>query len=289
MRLTRPSYSPSFCWKWVAYIFLILQFFGCATKNYGDEQYQLKRAATGKDVMWIPTTLEMAQAMLRAAKVGVDDIVYDLGSGHGVIPIEAAKLFGARAVGIEYNGDLVDLSNRNAKRARVDHLVEFKKADLFTEDFSDATVVTLYLGEAINLKLMPKVLSLSPGTRVVSNTFRMDTWTPDQQIRLASGEQAYLWIVPASIGGTWAVIGSSRFRNATLKIRQRQQFFDGHIEAAGQRKILLDGGRIDGYQVRFQVMDALHTLNFVGAVIENTIIGYFEDFPGEEITIRKKN
>jgi precorrin-6B methylase 2 len=281
------AYSPS--WRWLACFLVVFQISGCAVKNYGDEQYKLRRAATGKDVMWIPTNIEMAHSMLSIAKVGAHDIVYDLGSGDGVIPIEAARKFGARAVGIEYNRDLVELSNRNAKRARVDHLVQFKKADLFTADFSDATVVTLYLGEALNLKLMPRVLSLSPGTRVVSNTFRMDTWTPDQQIRLASGEQAYLWIVPASIEGSWTLTGSSRFRNATLRIRQRQQLFDGNIESVGQRKIPLDSGRIDGYQVRFQVMDTSQTLNFVGATIKDTIVGYFEDFPQEKITIQKTN
>lgn len=153
----------------VAAIALVLQ--GCAGRNYGDSLFHLKHAASGKDVMWIPTKTEMAHEMLTLAGVGPQDIVIDLGSGDGVIPIEAAKKFGVRARGIEYNPDLVALSQRNAQRANVSHLVSFRQGDIFVENFSEATVLTLYLGEALNNRLRPTLLQMRPGTRVVSNTF----------------------------------------------------------------------------------------------------------------------
>ena len=152
---------------------LIFSLFGltaCATKNYGDDKFHLQMATHGKDVMWVPTKVEMAHEMLAVAKVKPGDIVYDLGSGDGVIPIEAAKKYKVRSVGIEYNKDLVELSKRNADRARVKDIVEFRHGDIFVEDFSQATVLTLYLGDNLNFKLMPKILKMKPGTRVVSIT-----------------------------------------------------------------------------------------------------------------------
>lgn len=125
-----------------------------------------------------------------AAKITQNDTLYDLGSGDGVIPIEAAKRYGVRSVGIEYNNDLVELAKRNAVRADVASLTTFRRGDIFVEDFSDATVVTLYLGDSLNAKLMPKLLAMRPGTRIVSNTFRMQSWIPDQEIRTSSGEFA---------------------------------------------------------------------------------------------------
>ncbi|MEY2663187.1 MAG: Release factor glutamine methyltransferase, partial [Pseudomonadota bacterium] len=156
--------------------------YGCATTNYGDNQFRLSMASSGKDVMWVPTKVEMADQMLTLAQVRPGDRVYDLGSGDGVIPIEAAKKYQVRAVGIEYNPDLVKLSQRNADRAKVQNLVTFKQGDIFVEDFSKATVLTLYLGENLNTKLMPTILKMQAGTRVVSNTFRMEGWIPDQEV-----------------------------------------------------------------------------------------------------------
>ena len=162
--------------------------YGCATTNYGDNQFKLSMASSGKDVMWVPTKVEMADQMLSLAQVSKGDLVYDLGSGDGVIPIEAAKKYQVRAVGIEYNPDLVKLSQRNAERAKVESLVTFKQGDIFVEDFSKATVLTLYLGENLNTRLMPTILKMQAGTRVVSNTFRMDGWVADQEVRISNGE-----------------------------------------------------------------------------------------------------
>lgn len=146
---------------------------GCAFLSYGDDQYDLKMATPGKDIVWVPSQLDIATKMLALAQVKSGDLVYDLGSGDGVIPIQAAKQYGVRAVGIEYNPNLVALSKRNAIREDVQNLVTFKQGDILVEDFSSATVVTLFLGESLNLKLMPIILKMKPGTRVVSNTFQM--------------------------------------------------------------------------------------------------------------------
>lgn len=205
---------------------------GCAFLNYGDDQYQLRMAAPGKDIVWVPSQADIATKMLVLAQVKSGDLVYDLGSGDGIIPIQAAKQYGVRAVGIEYNPDLVALSKRNAIRENVQNLVTFKRGDVLVEDFSSATVVTLFLGEALNLKLMPIILKMKPGTRVVSNTFQMGSWFPDQEVRVRSNETAisslneiaYLWIVPANIDGAWEFTGLPKIDKAAIRFAQNQQF-----------------------------------------------------------------
>ena len=225
--------------------------YGCATTNYGDKQFNLSMASSGKDVMWVPTKVEMADQMLSLAQVRKSDLVYDLGSGDGVIPIEAAKKYQVRAVGIEYNPDLVKLSQRNAERAKVQSLVTFKQGDIFMEDFSQATVLTLYLGENLNTKLMPTILKMQAGTRVVSNTFRMDGWVADQEVRIPNGEMAYLWIVPAHVDGSWQWNGPSGLSNLRLVIRQKKQFFDGALYQGNKRIAHFEDGRIRGSDLEF--------------------------------------
>jgi len=197
------------------------------------------------------------------------DIVFDLGSGDGVIPIETAKKFGVRAVGIEYNPDLVELSKRNAKRAGVEDKTSFRRGDIFVEDFSEATVLTLYLGEDLNARLMPKILKMQPGTRVVSNTFRMDAWIPDREIKLTSGERAYLWIVPAQVDGQWALIGPEEANLGLLRIRQKKQFFDGILELKNDEKIYFEEGLIQGEKIKFKYSNR----NKKSYVFEGTLIG----------------
>ena len=232
---------------------------GCALHNYGDDQFQLRMAAHGKDIMWVPTRVDTATQMLALAQVKSGDIVYDLGSGDGVIPIQAAKRYGVRAVGIEYNPDLVALSKRNAIRENVQNLVTFKQGDIFVEDFSSATVLTLFLGENLNLKLMPTILKMKPGTRVVSNTFRMESWVPDQEVSVRSSETTigtlnetiYLWIVPANIDGTWEFTGLPGLDKTAIRFIQKKQFFDGTIAPQGKRSISFEDGRIRGKGIRF--------------------------------------
>jgi len=158
------------------------------------------------DVPYVPTTDRAVEAMLKLAGVTKSDIVYDLGCGDGRIVIAAAKLFGARGVGIDINPVRIGEANENAKKAGVEKLVRFEENDLFEANFKEATVVTLFLLPNINLKLRPKLLQeLKPGTRVVSNTFDMGDWKPEKEITLPdSGDYAYLshrlylWTVPAA-------------------------------------------------------------------------------------------
>ena len=164
----------------------------------------------GKDVIWVPTPQLLVDTMLDMAKLTKSDYLMDLGSGDGRLVITAAKR-GARAVGVEYNPAMVELSQQNAKREGVEARAQFVKADLFETDFSKATVITMFLLPAINLKLRPTILALKPGTRIVSNSFDMGDWEPDRRVQLTKEQgcenycTAFLWIVPARVGGVHKV------------------------------------------------------------------------------------
>jgi precorrin-6B methylase 2 len=253
--------------------------YGCATTNYGDNQYKLSFASSGKDVMWVPTKVEMADQMLALAQVRPGDRVYDLGSGDGVIPIEAAKKYQVRAVGIEYNPDLVKLSQRNAERAKVENLVTFKHGDIFVEDFSQATVLTLYLGENLNTRLMPTILKMQAGTRVVSNTFRMESWIPDQEVRISNGEMAYLWIVPANVDGGWQWNGPVALGDIRLVIRQKKQFFDGALYQGNKQVARFEDGRIRGSDLEFAFTYQKMNYAFKGSVNGPTMTGNLNNNP----------
>jgi predicted RNA methylase len=152
------------------------------------------------DVIFVPTPQPVVDAMLKLAKVGKSDVVYDLGCGDGIIVISAAKQYGARGVGIDINPVRIKESNANAIAAGVTDLVTFRNADIFADstNFSEATVVTLYLLPSLNVKLMPKLLKeLKPGTRIVSHSFDMGEWKPDQVVEVEN-RQIYLWTVPKS-------------------------------------------------------------------------------------------
>lgn len=260
---------------------------GCVFVNFGDDQYQLRMATPGKDIVWVPSQADTATNMLVLAQVKSGDIVYDLGSGDGIIPIQAAKQYGVRAVGIEYNPDLVALSKRNAVRENVQNLVTFKQGDVLVEDFSSATVVTLFLGEALNLKLMPIILKMKPGTRVVSNTFQMGPWLPDQEVRVRSNETAigalnetaYLWIVPAKIDGAWEFTGLPTIDKAAVRFAQTKQFFTGAIAQQGKQPIAFEEGRIRGNAVEFKVGINSKEYSFKGQINGSQISGIVNDDP----------
>jgi predicted RNA methylase len=149
------------------------------------------------DVVFVPTPQEVVDKMLEMAKVGKGDVLYDLGSGDGRIPVTAAKRFGIRAVGIDIDPQRIAEANENAHKNGVTHLVQFKREDLFKTKFGDATVITLYLLPELNVKLRPRLLSeLKPGTRIVSHQFDMGTWKPDRKVEL-NNRTIYLWTVPA--------------------------------------------------------------------------------------------
>jgi protein-L-isoaspartate O-methyltransferase len=208
----------------------------------------------GKDVMWLPTRDELVTQMLTAAQVTPEDEVVDLGAGDGKIPIAAARQFGARAWGIEYNKDLAALAQRNAQRAGVADRVRIVHGDIFKEDFSKATVVTLYLLEELNAQLRPTILKMKPGTRVVSNTFSMGDWEPDQVIRVGTNT-GYFWTVPAVVAGQWTVQGLDRRGTALLQLTQHHQRVGGTLAWGSQVQPLL-GARMDGAQLHFSFVNA---------------------------------
>lgn len=148
------------------------------------------------DVIYVPTPQEVVDAMLKIAKVTKNDVIYDLGSGDGRIPITAAKVYGARAIGIDIDPVRVSEANAAAKAAGVTDKVKFLNQDLFTTDISEASVVTLYLLPALNVKLIPKLMKeLRPGTRIVSHAFDMGDWKPEQT-QSVDGRTIYYWTIP---------------------------------------------------------------------------------------------
>jgi precorrin-6B methylase 2 len=271
----------------IAYCIVLPLLYGCATTNYGDNQFNLSMASSGKDVMWVPTKAEMADQMLALAQVRPGDRVYDLGSGDGVIPIEAAKKYQVRAVGIEYNPDLVKLSQRNAERAKVQNLVTFKQGDIFVEDFSQATVLTLYLGENLNTRLMPTILKMQAGTRVVSNAFRMESWMPDQEVRISNGEMAYLWVVPANIDGGWQWNGPAGLGNLRLVIRQKKQFFDGTLYQGNKRIAYFEDGRIRGSDLEFAFIYQNTNYVFKGKINGPSMTGNLNNNSALAVSVRR--
>jgi SAM-dependent methyltransferase len=224
----------------------------------------------GKDVIWVPTAQALADKMLNLAKVTPQDYVIDLGSGDGRIVITAAKR-GAEALGIEYNPDMVALSKRNAAREGVGDKAQFMKADLFETDFSKASVITMFLLPDINLRLRPKILDLKPGTRVVSNSFTMGDWTADQTVTVTVEEgcdnsfcEAYLWIVPAKVEGTW------QLPQGELVIKQSYQMLSGSLRS-GNDSTPITNGRLRGDQVSFSVGDAQYSGRVNGSAMEGTV------------------
>jgi hypothetical protein len=242
----------------------------CGCTSYDSNSYAPRRGQSGKDVVWIATQDALVVKMLSAAKVTHQDLVYDLGAGDGIIPITAAKQFGARAIGIEYNEKLANLAQANALRSGVGDRAKIIQGDIFVEDFSKATVVTLYLLEELNAKLRPQILNMQPGTRVVSNTFSMGDWEPDEVID-SNGQTAYLWTVPAQVGGDWIVSGlNSDWKSNTSHIHfdQRHQRLSGKMAIDGKDKVLF-GARIEGSVLHFSFLDPQDELRHVKASIVN--------------------
>jgi SAM-dependent methyltransferase len=153
-------------------------------------------APRSPDVVYVPTPEKVVDEMLRIANVGPKDVLYDLGSGDGRIPITAAKRFGTRGLGVDIDPQRIREARANAKAAGVEDKVRFVEGDLFEMDLSEATVITLYLLPALNLKLLPRLLALKPGTRIVSHDFSMGSWQPDKVVQVGH-KDVYFWTVPA--------------------------------------------------------------------------------------------
>ena len=225
----------------------------------------------GKDVIWVPTPPELVDRMLQMARITPNDFVIDLGSGDGRIAIAAAKKFGARSMGVEFNPDMVALSNREAQRQGVTARVKFLKADIFETDFSQATIITMYLLPDINLKLRPRILDQKPGTRVVSHQFNMGDWQPDETVDI-DNRLAHLWIVPAQAGGNWSLRIDGGAQEQRLSLRQSYQSLSGQLNGAAAPLAVSDA-RLRGDQIRFTVTEGAVRRDFGGRVRGNTMDG----------------
>ncbi|MGE5248533.1 MAG: SAM-dependent methyltransferase [Verrucomicrobiota bacterium] len=234
----------------------------------------------------------VVDGMLTLAGVGAGDCLFDLGSGDGRIVIAAARKYGARGVGIEYDATLIAQSRENARREGVSDRVEFRREDIFASDFSNATVVTMYLLPEVNLDLRPRILfDLRPGTRVVSHDWDMGDWEPDDRRVLRTAEKAvwplkestaYLWIVPARVAGYWrgTLKGPEGEEPVILEFAQRFQSASARVWL---RRWTLEGtGRIRGNEVsldldRSEWKPGAHTLHFSLRVAKDRVEGEARD------------
>jgi hypothetical protein len=221
--------------------------FASTTTNSAD--YKPKVGQEGKDVIWVPTPEGLIDKMLEAAKVNDKDTLFDLGAGDGIIAITASRKYGAKSVGIEYNPEMAQFARRKVAEAGLTDKVKIITGDIFQEDFSSATVITLYLMPHLNLKLRPILLKMKPGTRVVSNTFTMGEWEPDETV-FDQHWKGYFWVVPAQIEGAWVMTGMEG-GPLRLNISQSFQNIGGTLTRGGQTLTLL-GAKLRGDEVKFQ-------------------------------------
>jgi SAM-dependent methyltransferase len=230
-------------------------------------QYEPKIGQPGKDVVWVPNPPEMVEKMLDLARVTPQDLVIDLGSGDGRNVIAAGKR-GARGRGVEYNADLVEYSRRQAGLAGVADRVTFVQGDMYEADFSDATVLALFLLPENLRKLMPKFAELAPGTRIVANTFGLPGWTPDSTVRMDDGCrswcEAMLYIVPAQAQGSWRLEGGS------LALQQEHQALTGTL-TAGDRTAPVENGVVRIDRITFTVDGATYSGRVKGDRIEGSV------------------
>lgn len=230
-------------------------------------EFQPQLDQPGKDVVWVPTPEALAARMLDLARLTAKDYLIDLGSGDGRLVIMAAKR-GARAHGIEYSTELVEYARRNAAQSGLAARATFAQGDLFASDFSQATVITLFLGPDLNRKLLPKLLALRPGTRIVSNTHSVGDWPADEiaestdDVKAVYYRKALLWMVPARVAGDWQ---SSQGR---LTLTQRYQTIAGTLMINGSPALISDAV-LRGDQIRFTAGG----ISFTGQVTADAITG----------------
>jgi SAM-dependent methyltransferase len=233
------------------------------------KEFEPQVGQRGKDVIWVPTPQALVDRMLEMAKVTPRDYVVDLGSGDGRTVITAAKL-GARAKGIEFNPDMVELSRRNAAKEGLGEKAVFVQGDIFQSDFSDATVVTMFLLSSLNLKLRPILLDMKVGTRIVSNTFDMGDWRADQVVQAQDGCtsycRAYLWIIPAKVEGAWAM------GQGELTLEQKYQMITGTLRNGNVVAPITDG-KLNADQITFRAGGTEYTGWVKGNSMEGTAKG----------------
>ena len=246
---------------------------------HAQKAYEPQVGQAGKDVIWVPTPDEVVDRMLRMAQVTPNDYVVDLGAGDGKIAIAAAKKFGARSLGIEYNPEMAKHAQGNAEKAGVAGKARIIQGDIFATDFSQATVVTMYLLPGLNLKLRPTLLSMRPGTRVVSHSFTMDDWEADETSSM-DGRRAYFWVVPANVNGGWTLeTGGDK---AELSFEQRYQKIEGTV-GLGHSQGGLREARLRGFNISFAYVDNNGVRrDFTGRVTGGRMEGSFRAENGSE-------
>ena len=234
--------------------------------NAAAANYEPRSGQEGKDVVWVPTPQVVVDKMLEIARVGPKDFVIDLGSGDGRTVISAARR-GARAMGVEFNPDMVAFARRSADAAGVSQNATFVEADIFETSFAEASVVTMFLLPDINLKLRPKILALKPGTRIVSNTFTMGEWAPDTKEELAGQpgcDIAYctvlFWVVPRRVAGTYTVL------QGQVTLKQEFQMLTGTLKTAGATLTLK--GRVRGEDIELAAGNRWYRGRLNGRVLE---------------------
>jgi hypothetical protein len=215
-----------------------------ASRDQCEREYQPQTGQPGKDVIWVATDDGLVARMLKMAQVTAADRVYDLGAGDGKIAIAAARDFGAQAVGVEYDPNLARLAQCYVEADRLTGRVQIIHGDIFQTDFSSATVVTLYLLPELNLRLRPTILKMKPGTRVVSHSFLMGDWEPDERSMTEDGS-AYLWIVPAQIEGHWSFRETGGNGHFAMQLEQQFQ----HLSGRAASEPLVSGARLHGPQL----------------------------------------
>ena len=232
------------------------------------------------DVPYVPTADETVRIMLEAARVSPGDYLIDLGSGDGRIVIAAAKEFGARALGVDLNPDLVKQSKGNADKAGVKDKVEFRQQDLFDTDLSKASVLTIYLLPAVNLKLREKILSeMKPGARIVSHDYDMGDWEPDVTIETGD-DTIYLWVVPARVDGKWSMElpGKNGNEQVQIDLSQNYQMLSGQASSGGQSKaipqVVMQGDLI---ALEIAHPKSGQTMRFLGKINGSKIEGVLDD------------
>ncbi len=244
------------------------------------KEYEPQVGQAGKDVIWVPTPDEVVDRMLRMAQVKPEDYVVDLGAGNGKIAIAAAKNFGAKSLGIEYDPEMAKHAQGNVEKAGVAARAKVVRGDIFQSDFTQATVVTMYLLPGLNLKLRPQILSMKPGTRVVSHSFTMDDWEADE-ISSFDGRRAYYWVVPANVMGSWSLEGSGV--KAGISLEQKYQKIEGTVALPGAVQAGLRDARLSGFRISFTYVDnASVRREFTGTVSGGRMEGSFRGDNGTE-------
>lgn len=238
----------------------------------------VSEAETAKDITWLPTPDEMVDALLRTARVSKRDLVIDLGSGDGRIPIAAAAKFGAHGIGIEFDPELIAASRKRADELGVADRVEFRQEDLFDADISKATVVTLYLAEAHSTKLRAKLLKLKPGTRVASYKHGIPDWEPDEVVSVGD-HKGMLWVVPTNVAGSWRLrLTEGRgARDLSVTLLQRYQRVEGDVKGAGAATELVKQGIVRGDRLSFLLPGELGDRSFFAQVVGEVMTGTVSD------------